>query len=240
MTPKLSVIIPCYNEEKRLNNGFNHFFSYLSKQKYSWELILVNDGSSDKTLEMMNKISRKNLKIKVVTYVQNRGKGYALVKGVAKATGKIILFSDIDHSVSVETIEEFFKLFQKGFKVVIGSRRVKGAHFVKRQDPIREFLGRGFTLLVRILIDPKIRDATCGFKAFDKEIAKKVFKKLTVYDWAFDAEALFICRKLHYQVAQVPVKWKNDPGTKVSLKRDIITSLVGIIKIQANNLLGRY
>lgn len=236
----LSVVIPCYNEEKRFSRGIGHFLGYLNKAPYSWEIILVNDGSTDNTLEMMEIAKRKYKSFKVVSYMRNKGKGYALKKGIQKAEGKIILFSDIDFSVPIETIKDFFPYFKKGYEIIIGSRRVEGAHFVRRQNPFREFLGRGFTLLVKLLIDPKIKDATCGFKAFKKDVAKKVFNKLTIYNWSFDAEILFISRKFGYKVAQVPVKWKNDPGTKVSLKRDVISSLFGILKIQANNLLGKY
>jgi len=236
----LSVVIPCYNEEKRFSKGMDHFLSYLDRVPYSWELVLVNDGSADNTLKLMNKAKFKNHNIEVVSYIQNEGKGYALKKGIEKAEGKFILFSDIDYSVPIQTIGQFLPYFNKGYEIVIGSRRVKGAQFVRRQNAFREFLGKGFTLLVRLLVDPKIKDATCGFKVFKKDVAKKVFKKMAIYNWSFDAEILFLCKKYGYKVAQVPVKWKNDPGTKVSLKRDVISSLLGILKIQANNLLGKY
>ena len=237
---KLSVIIPCYNEESRFVEGFDHYYSYLSKQKYSWELILVNDGSTDKTLKLIHKVSRGKPSLKIISYRQNHGKGYAIAQGVEEAKGKYILFSDIDHSVSIETFKSFERYFDEGYQVVIGSRRVKGAKIEIHQPPLREFLGRGFSFLVRFLIDTKIRDATCGFKAFEKKIAQKIFSKISIYDWAFDAEILFLAKKYKIKVAQASVVWKNVRGTKVNLQKDVLRSLFGLVKIRLNNLQGKY
>lgn len=233
---KLSVIIPCYNEESRFEEGFKHYWAYLAKQKYPWELVLVNDGSQDKTLKLIQKSSRKKTNVKIISYRKNHGKGYAIIQGVREAKGKYILFSDIDHSVPIETIESFNKYFDEGYQVVIGSRRVKGAKIEIHQPPFREFLGRGFSFLVRFLIDPKIKDATCGFKAFEKKIAQKIFLKITIYDWAFDAEVLFLCKKHHLKIAQAPVAWSDVKGTKVTFKKDIIRSFLGLINIRLNDL----
>lgn len=238
--PKLSIIVPCYNEEKRFEDGFLHYISFLKTQNYLWELIFVNDGSSDKTQNLMKNVARQNKNVNVLSYLKNRGKGYAIAQGVKKAQGKYILFSDLDHSVSVDTIKKFYKYFESGYLVVIGSRRVKGAKFIKRQKPFREFLGRGFTLLVRLLIDWQIKDATCGFKAFESKIAKKIFDKITIYDWAFDAELIFLCKKYHIKYAQVPVFWGDRRGSKVSLTRDVARSFFGILKIRLNDLQNKY
>lgn len=240
MSVKLSVVIPCYNEQARFHDGFNHYYSYLTKQKYSWELIFVNDGSSDKTLELMKTEIKRKSNVKLISYSKNRGKGYAICQGIKNAKGDCILFSDLDHSVPIETIETFFKYFQKGFEVVIGSRRVKGSQISTRQHPFREFLGRGFTLLVRSIIDWKIQDATCGFKAFKKQVAQKIFNNITIYDWAFDAEILFLCKKFKIKLTQAPVSWSDVKGSKVSLKKDVLNSLRGLIKIYLNDFIGKY
>ena len=238
---KLSVIIPCYNEENRFKEGFSHYISYLKKQKYSWELILINDGSTDGTLSLMQTavVKGKN-HIKIIHYESNKGKGYAIIQGVKLAKGKYILFTDIDHSVPINTIENFYKFFENGYNVVIGSRRIAQAKIITRQHPTREFLGRGFTFLVRVFIDWRIRDATCGFKTFENRAAKKIFSKISIFDWAFDAEILFLCRKYHLNFVQAPVSWTNSVGTKVSLKKDILRSLFGLIKIRLNDLIGKY
>ena len=238
--PKLSVVVPCYNEESRIVEGLNHYWSYLKKQKYPSELIFVNDGSQDKTLELMQESAKANKNIKVISYQKNRGKGYAIVQGVRASRGQYVLFSDIDHSVTVSTVKSFLDYFNKGFDVVIGSRRVRGAKILIHQNPLRETLGRGFTFLVRIFIDWKIKDATCGFKAFKKDSAKKIFNSVSIYDWAFDAEVLYLCKKYHFKVAQAPVSWSDVRGSKVSLKKDIPRSLFGLLKIRLNDLQGKY
>lgn len=240
MTPRLSIVVPCYNEEKRFQSGFNHYFSYLSKRNYLWELILVDDGSSDSTLKLMKKSALGKKGIKVINYVHNHGKGYAISKGVTGASGQYILFTDIDHSVPISTIENFYQYFEKGHQVVIGSRRVKGAKILNHQNPFRELLGRGFSFLVRLFINWQIRDATCGFKAFKYEAAQRIFNKITIYDWAFDAELLFLCKKYNILLAQAPVAWRDVRGSKVSIGRDIIHSLVGLAKIRINDLMGQY
>ena len=237
---KLSVVVPCYNEEKRFQEGFNHYWLYFLKQKYPWELIFVNDGSKDNTLKLMQASAKGKSSVKVISYNENHGKGYAIVQGIKNTKGKYILFTDLDHSVSINTIESFFKYFEKGYQVVIGSRRVREAKILTHQHFLRELLGRGFTLLVRFLIDWQIKDATCGFKAFINQAAKKIFEKITIYDWAFDAEILFLCKKFKIKFAQAPVTWSNVRGTKVSLKKDILRSFLGLIKIRWNDLRGKY
>lgn len=239
-TIKLSVVVPCYNEEKRFKEGFNHYFSYLKTLKDPWELILVNDGSSDKTQQLITSAAKKNKSIKIVTYPKNHGKGYAIIQGMKKAKGKYILFTDIDHSVDIKTIETFYPYFEQGFKVVIGSRRVKGARVLVHQKPIREWLGQGFTLLVNLIVVWGVKDATCGFKAFENKTAQKIFNLVKVYDWAFDAEILFICKKLKTPFAQAPVTWSDVKGSRVRLKRDILRSFIGLLKIRLNDLSGKY
>jgi len=193
---------------------------------------MVNDGSMDKTAQILKNIARDEKKIKIVSYRQNKGKGYAVAKGVSQSIGKLVLFADLDHSVPIETVENLFPFFENNHQVVIGSRRVKGAKLLKRQKFIREFLGRCFTLIVRVLIDANIKDATCGFKMFDGKIAKKLFKKQKVFRWAFDAELLYICKKNHIDVVQAPVTWRDVSGSKVSLKKDVLSSLLGLISIR--------
>ncbi len=240
MNIKLSVVVPVYNEEKRLQNGFDHYYQYLKKQKYDWELIFVNDGSRDNTLKLLEGLAKAKPQVKIVTYSNNHGKGYAICQGIKTAVGKYILFTDLDHSVPIEAVENFFPYFEKGYLVVIGSRRVHGAKITVHQKPLREFLGRGFTAIVNVFIYWGIADATCGFKAFESSVAKKIFAKITVYDWAFDAEILYICKKNKIKIAQAPVTWGDVRGSKVSLKKDILRSFRGILKIRANDIAGQY
>lgn len=236
---KLSVVVPCYNEEKRFKPGFGHFYNFLKRVNYNWELILVNDGSKDRTLNLMREQSKKYKNVKIISYLGNKGKGFAISKGIIASSGEIILFSDLDHSVDISTINSFFSYF-KNADVVIGSRRLKNSKLLKRQKPLREFLGKGFTLLVKILIDRQIKDATCGFKAFRKEAAIKLFNKISIYNWAFDAEILFLCKKYKMNVAQAPVVWSDAKGSKVSISKDIISSLYGLLQIRLNDINNKY
>ena len=240
MAIKLSVVVPLYNEKARFADGFAHYYSYLLKQKYSWELIFVNDGSSDNTLDLIKNAAKENKSIKIITYAKNHGKGYAIIQGIKSAKGEYILFSDIDHSVPIVSIEPFFPYFEKGYKVVIGSRRVDGSKILVHQKPIREYLGRGFTLLVNLAISWGVKDATCGFKAFENSTAQKIFNLVKVYDWAFDAEMLYICKKFKIPFAQAPVSWSDAKGSRVKLKRDIGNSFLGLVKIRINDLAGKY
>lgn len=240
MTPKLSIVIPVYNEEKRLEDGFEHYWKYLKKQKYGWELILVDDGSQDQTGKLMKNITRGKPNVRMLSYTQNRGKGHAIVYGIERASGRYVLFTDIDHSVPINTIESFFEYFERGYKAIIGSRRVKGSKLPVRQPLIREFLGRGFTFLVNILIYWGISDSTCGFKAFENKIAKKIFSRITIYDWAFDAEIIFICKRHNIKFFQAPVTWSDVKGSRVRLQKDILSSLFGLFKIRVNDLEGKY
>lgn len=236
----LSVIVPCFNEELRFNDGFNHFYSYLKKQHYNWELIFVNDGSVDNTEILIRSLVNSHRNIKFITYKRNNGKGFAIIKGIEKARGKYVLFSDIDNSVPIETIEKFLRYFEKGFNVIIGSRRVKGSRILVHQNFIRELLGRGFSFLTKLLIDFNVTDATCGFKAFENSTAKKIASKITIYGWAFDAEILFLCKKYKFKLFQAPVDWSDVSGSKVLIIRNVFRSLTDLFTIRLNDLQNKY
>lgn len=240
MMPKLSVVVPCYNEQERFKSGLSHYYGYLKKQNYDWEIVFVNDGSTDSTLDLIKEACSKNKNIRFVSYSQNHGKGYAIVQGMRNSMGKYVLFTDLDHSVDIKTIDNFFKFFEQGYKVVIGSRRINGARLLVRQKPFREFLGRGFTLLVNLLIIWGVKDATCGFKAFENSVVKQIFENIRVFNWSFDAEILYLCKKKKIVFAQAPVWWSDARGSRVRLKRDVFGSFVGLLKIRLNDMMGRY
>lgn len=236
----LSVVVPCFNEELRFRDGFNHYYSYLKKQNYNWELIFVNDGSGDKTKLLLERSANVHRNIKSISYKENKGKGFAIVKGIEKAKGKYILFSDLDHSVPIATVGKFLRYFEQGFQVIIASRRVKGSRILIHQNLIRELLGRGFSFLTKFVIDSKITDATCGFKAFEKSVAKKISSKISIYDWAFDAEILFLCKKYNIKIFHAPVIWSNVGGSKVSISKDIFRSFISLLTIRLNDLQNKY
>lgn len=235
--PFLSVIIPVFNEEKRIKN-INNIITFLKKQQYKWEVIIVNDGSSDKTIAML-KFLKNKLKFKLISLPKNQGKGAAIKMGMLTASGKYRLFLDVDLSTP---IEEFNKLKPqlKKFDIVIGSRKMKGSSVIIRQSFIREFLGKLFTFLSQITLQMKISDFTCGFKCFSQKAADQIFPLQTINRWGFDSEILYIGKLKNYSIIEVPVKWRNAPGTKVKFPDAIINSLLELVIIEVNGFRGLY
>ena len=225
----LSIIVPAYNESKRIHN-LDDILRYLGKLKESWELIVVNDGSQDDTLQKLESFKRKS-NFKVTSYVTNRGKGYAVKAGMLAASGKFRLFCDIDLSTPIEEIRKFKPFLEKA-DVVIGTRKLKGAKVILHQSFLREYLGKGFTLLSQLILNTWVSDFTCGFKCFSKAASERIFKKTRIFRWGFDSEVLFLAKKYKLMTIEVPVIWKNDPQTRVRFPRDLINSFGELILIR--------
>lgn len=233
----LSVIIPVYNEEKRIQN-LSKIESYLRKQKYSWELIVVNDGSTDKSNKVLAFLKKK-IKFKLLSYSPNLGKGFAIKTGMLESGGQYRLFLDIDLSTPITEFEKFIPYLKK-YQMVIGSRKLKQSNLVIRQSFVREYLGKIFTALSRIVLQLNISDFTCGFKCFSQKAAKEIFPRQTINRWGFDSEILYIGKGRELSIKEIPVSWENDPRTKVKFPQDIINSLAELIKIRLNSMLGLY
>ena len=234
---KLSLLIPAYNEEKIIENTLEKVLKFLSKKKYSWEVIVIDDGSSDQTSLKAKKFNKE--KVLVVRYEINRGKGGALKEGVYKSRGDYIIFSDADLSVDIGKVDEVLNALKKS-DVVIGSRRIQGAKILVHQPILREFMGRGYTHLTKLVTGVKLADFTCGFKGFKKNAAKFIFKKTLINRWAYDSEILFLAKKFKYKLTEIPVEWKNREDTRVVLKTVIIESLKDLLSISVNDFLGKY
>lgn len=231
----LSIIIPLYNEEKRLFN-LKNIYRFLKNKKFNWEIILVDDGSVDKTLKIIKQMIKINKyrNTQIISYSQNRGKGYAVKSGMLKARGDYQLFLDIDLSTPIEEFDKFLPLLEK-FDIIIGSRRKSGARVIIRQPRIREKLGKGFTKLSQIVLQLKTTDFTCGFKCFSRTSANKIFTCQKISSWSFDSEILFLAKKFRYNVKEVPVKWSNDPKSRVKFPQDIVNSLIDLLTIRLND-----
>lgn len=224
-----SIIVPCYNETRRIDNLIR-IFTFLRKLKRTWEVIVVNDGSSDDTLTKL-KILKKKYDFNLISYSKNRGKGYAVKKGMLTARGEHRLFLDVDLSTPIETIDKFAEFVDKN-DVVIGTRRNKLSKVLVHQSPLRENLGRVFTFLSQVVLGANISDFTCGFKCFSETSAEKIFAKTRIYRWGFDSESLFLAKKYGFSIKEVPVTWKNDQGTRVKFPGDIINSLTELLRIR--------
>ena len=237
----LSVVIPAYNEEKRLSKTLEEIDKYLSNQKYDYEIVVVNDGSKDKTAEVVkNKILNiKNLRL--IDNKENHGKGYVVRQGMLSAKGDYRLFTDADNSTPIDQVEKMWPEFEAGFDVVIGSRDVKGSVLDPPQPWLRNMvLGEGFKLYRKIVVGLfKIQDTQCGFKCFKMNAAEEVFPKCKIDRFAFDPEILIIAGKMGYKIKEVPIYWKNDIESKVKPKW-MINMAFDLFKIRWNSITGKY
>lgn len=212
----LSVIIPAYNEEARLPHTLRAVTSYLQKQAYTWELVVVDDGSKDRTADIVREASVTEPRIQLLQYGTNRGKGYAVRYGMTHTVGHYRLFMDADNSTTIDHYEQFQPVFNLGYAVVIGSRDVPGAHIAVHQPWWKERLGDLGNFWIRFWAVRGIKDTQAGFKIFRSDAAAAVFPKLTIDRWGFDVEALAVARHLGFTISEQPIRWANDPNSKVS------------------------
>lgn len=237
----LSVIIPAYNEERRLPKTLEDIDKYLRKQNYDYEILVVNDGSKDKTVKVAESLASKIKNLKVTGYKKNQGKGYAVRFGMLAALGDYRLFTDADNSTSIDQIEKIWPWLAEEFDIVIGSRNIKGAILDPPQPWLRKIiLGEGFKLYRKVIVDLwGIEDTQCGFKCFTKKAAKEIFPKCQINRFAFDPEFLIVAKKLGYKIKEIPVIWKNDPESKVKFK-NMVKMGFDLLKIRFNLLVHKY
>jgi len=243
---KVSIVIPSYNEENNIRTGaLSGMVDYLNVQKYKWEIIIVDDGSTDKTAELAEKfaISHKNI---LVLKEPHRGKGGTVIAGMLKATGDIIIFDDMDQATPIDQLEKILPKFKKGFDIVIGSRAGREGAPI-----IRKTMALGFSILRNLVLQLPYKDTQCGFKAFTKNASAKIFEKLMIFNnnqsqsgasvsAGFDLEILYVARKLGLKVSEVPVVWHHKEGTKVNPIKDSWEGLRDLIKVRINAFQGKY
>lgn len=243
---KISIVIPSFNEENNIRTGaLSGMVDYLNDQKYSWEILIVDDGSTDKTAELSQKFA-KNHKNIVVLREPHRGKGGTVIAGMLKASGDIIVFDDMDQATPIDQLEKILPRFKDKYDVVIGSRAGReGAPL------IRKTMALGFSILRNIILQLPYKDTQCGFKAFTKEASKEIFKRLQIFNnkqsqtgasvsAGFDLEILYVARKLGMKVAEVPVVWHHKEGTKVNPIKDSWEGLRDLLKVRLNAIQGKY
>ncbi len=216
--PFLSVVIPAYNEAKRLPLTLIDIDKHLQEQEYSYEILVVNDGSTDATAEIVRRFSSLIDNLKLVDNLENHGKGWVVRQGMLAAKGTWRLFMDADNSTSVVEFNKMIPYFKGGYEVVIGSRDVKGAKLSPPQAFYKRWLGDLGNLFIQALVLPKIWDTQCGFKCFSDEAAEKIFRLTKIDRWGFDVEALAIAKAMGYQIKEMPVFWVNDTRSHVSAK----------------------
>lgn len=235
----ISIIIPVFNEEKRILASLELISSFVKGYKEQTEVVVVDDGSWDLTPKMLQNFQNK-LNLKIITHKNNKGKGAAIRSGVASATGEKILFTDIDLSVPISFLDSFNEAMTEEIDIVIGSREHPESKIEIKQFWLRELAGYSFTILTNGILQVGVSDFTCGFKLFRREAARKIFSKQIINRWAFDAETLFLAKKYGLEVKEMPVVWKHSAGSKVRFPQDLIDSFFGLLQIRLNDMLGKY
>ena len=226
----LSVVIPAYNEEKKIFRDIEAVYEFFKENSIDGELIIVDDGSKDNTFKAASEFKSKYASLKILTYEKNRGKGYAVKIGILEASGENILFADAGLCVPYRCAELGIELLEKGDDIAIGSRRTNATKIVQKQPFYRQFGSKIFHFLIKTfkIIPEGVQDTQCGFKLFKRDIAHAMFKKLFTEKFMWDIEILRIAQKEKYKIGVFPVEWSNDPDTKF---RPYIGSMENMVQI---------
>lgn len=238
--PKYSIIIPAYNEGARLGATLDRVLSYVSERGWDAEVLVVNDGSSDNTADLVGQRAKMNAVLRLIENPGNRGKGYSVRNGMLKANGDILLFTDADLSAPIEQADKLFAEVESGADVAVGSRWLQPDLQAHRQSLPRQFYGRTFNLVLRILLGLKFKDTQCGFKAFRRAAAQKLFPLQTIDGWGFDAELLYVGDRMGMKVQEIPVVWSDAEGTRIHPLRDGLKMITEVLSIRWNALAGKY
>ena len=237
-SPFLSIVIPAHNEEMRLPRALKQVFAFLEKQSYSAEVIIVENGSSDRTLELAHEFAAHHSNL-IVIHEEQAGKGNALRRGVLAARGEYRFICDADLSMPIDELEKFLPPVLNDFDIIIASREAPGA-MRYNEPPYRHWGGRAINLVIRLLILPGLNDTQCGFKCFRAQAAENLFRQQTLMGWSFDIELLYLARKKHMSIKEIPVQWNFDADSKVRAMRDALRMIGDIFRIHINALRGRY
>lgn len=213
---------------------------YLTRQDYSWEVIVVDDGSSDGTARIPNEIFGESGPVKALKNSRNRGKGYSVKRGALAASGELILITDADFSTPVEEVEKLHAYIKEGYDIAVGSRSLAHSNVETPQAWYREGMGRVFNVLVRMMVLRGYFDTQCGFKYFIREKAIPIFSQMTVDGFCFDVEFLFVAKKRGLKVKEAPVTWRNGSFSRVGLIGDSIRMFLDLIRIRKNDYNGFY
>jgi glycosyltransferase involved in cell wall biosynthesis len=234
----LSIIIPAYNEATRLPASLEKIHAFLQGQSYTAEIVVVENGSSDDTLELAQALQVKidNL---IVIHEEQRGKGWAVRRGMQVSRGQYRFICDADLSMPIEELPRFFPPLSEDMPITIASREACGA--VRYDEPqYRHIIGRVFNWMVRLLLLPGLQDTQCGFKCFRADVVEKVFPLVTISGWTFDVEALFIARRLGYTIKEIPIPWYYNSHSNIRVLRDSLQMGSDLLKIRWNAITGKY
>lgn len=235
----ISLVIPAYNEEKRLPKTLECVFFFLTEEKIEAEVIVVNDGSKDNTEQVVKDLFFLYPNLRLVSYLKNKGKGGAVKEGVMAAKGDSIVFLDADNSTSIEELKPMIKNLSD-HDVVIGSRKISGAQILKKQPLMRRILGNGFNLFVKVILGlSDYSDTQCGFKGFKNSAAKSIFSKIKISGFAFDTEVLCIARNSNFKILEMPIVWRDEAESTLKIK-SLWKIFLDVLRIKYNSLRGVY
>jgi dolichyl-phosphate beta-glucosyltransferase len=228
---EVSIVIPAYNEEKRIGHSLEKILNYIRVKTFSREIIVVNDGSRDNTSSVLAGYKDKIPELLIIENEVNRGKGYSVKKGILQSRGKYIIFSDADLSTPIEEADKILSALKDNLDLALGSRHVPGAEIRIRQPLHRHLMGRFFNFFVRLVAIPNIKDTQCGFKGFRRDCAFWVFQKIDNSGWSFDVEAIYLAYKAGFTIKEVPVVWLDSPNSRISLFTDPLKMFIDVLKI---------
>jgi len=237
---ELSIIVPAFNEEKRLPKTLDHICRYLRSRQLRAEVVVVDDGSTDRTAKVVDDARAGFAELRLLSNGRNRGKGFSVRHGILEARGEFVLFTDADLSTPIEEVEKLLAALGDGYDVSIGSRAVDRRLIEVNQSAFREQAGIIFNRFVRKITGLPFQDTQCGFKAFRREQTRSVFEQQRTEGFGFDPEILFLARRKGLQIAEVPVRWAHDPATKVHMIGDSMRMFLDLFAIRWNAAIGRY
>ncbi len=240
MYPAYSIVIPAYNEAARIGKTLDSVVACVRERGWNAEVVVVDDGSRDRTAELVRAFAGHHPEVRLLQNPGNRGKGYSVRNGILHCLGETVLFTDADLSAPIAEAEGLFAAIASGADIAIGSRWLDRARQTIRQPLYRQFFGRCFNAVTRFVMGLPFADTQCGFKAFTRSAAQTVFQLQTIERWGFDPEILFIALKRGYRIEEVPVSWAHDERTRISYLKDGMRMLEDIAIVRTNALLGRY
>ena len=238
--PKYSIVIPAYNESARIPATLERVAAHVRRNGWAAEILVVNDGSRDNTAEVVKAFAATHPEVRMIENPGNHGKGYSVRNGCLQALGDVVMFTDSDLSAPIEEAERLFAAIAAGADIAIGSRWLESGRQTQRQPIYRQFFGRCFNLVTRMVMNLPFADTQCGFKAFTRGAAQTVFQLQTIEGWGFDPEILFIGIKRGLQIREVAVSWAHDERTRMSYLKDGLRMLEELAMIRWNAILGRY
>ena len=236
---ELSIVIPAYNEELRLPDSLARISAYIQASRRESEVIVVDDGSTDRTAAVAESFRGKIFPLRVLSNGQNRGKGYSVRRGMLEAQGRIVLFSDADLSAPIEEADKLLAALET-HDVAIGSRALDRSLIFARQSVFREYAGMVFNTIVRLILRLPFVDTQCGFKAFRRAPCRVIFEQQRIERFGFDPELLYLARHHGLHAVEIPVRWAHSPATKVSMLRDSVQMFLDVFIIRWNAVTGRY